>query len=470
MDYRQFAKSEELRVKNEGLIITRNKNVSDKTVAIGTLGCKVNQYESAFLEEMFLQAGYQMVPFTERAHVYIVNTCTVTQRVDYQCRQLIRRAHQKNPSALIVVTGCYAQSSPDVVASLPGVELIVGNQAKPDLLRLLEESVAGSRLIFLDSLDGEQKIRDPVLTVFRHRTRAFLKIEDGCSAACTYCIVPKVRGKSRSLPPDDVIERLGVLVKSGHREIVLTGVHLGAYGLDLHPPSDILSLLRSIEEKASVKRLRLSSIEPQEVSREMIRFISSSAVICPHLHIPLQSGDDEILKRMNRPYRRQDFQQVIEDLVSRLPSVCIGVDVIAGFPGEDDENFDHTLHFLDSLPLAYFHVFPYSRRKGTEAASFPDQVDPRVIRSRAEILRQLSARKRETYYRRFVGENLSVLVEGKKDPSDCYYEGLSRNYIPVLVEGTEDLLNEEVEVQVVRVEGEKVYGKLINLAKAGDLC
>jgi threonylcarbamoyladenosine tRNA methylthiotransferase MtaB len=199
----------------------------------------------------------------------------------------------------------------------------------------------------------------------------------------------------------------------------------------------------------------------------MIRFISSSAVICPHLHIPLQSGDDEILKRMNRPYRRQDFQQVIEDLVSRLPSVCIGVDVIAGFPGEDDENFDHTLRFLDTLPLAYFHVFPYSRRKGTEAASFPDQVDSRVIRSRAEILRQLGARKREAYYRRFIGGNLPVLVEGKKDPSDRYYEGLSRNYVPVLVEGTEDLLNDEVEVQVVRVEGEKVYGRLINLAKAG---
>jgi len=443
-----------------------------KTVAIETLGCKVNRYESAFLEEMFLQSGYQIVPFTEWANIYLVNTCTVTHKVDYQCRQLIRRAHQKNPSALIVVTGCYAQSSPEVIANLPGVKLIVGNPEKVDLLRFLNEGVTDSPRTFLSPVNGEQKFGDPALTIFRHRTRAFLKIQDGCNSSCTYCIVPKVRGRNRSLPLDEVVQRLEILVNSGHKEIVLTGIHLGTYGLDLCPSSNLLALLRSIEEKTHVKRLRLSSIEPLEISLKLIQFISSSNVVCPHLHIPLQSGDDEILKRMNRPYRRQYFQQLIADLASNIRSVCIGVDVIVGFPGEDEEKFENTLNFLESLPLAYLHVFPFSRRKGTEAAAFPDQVDQKIIKRRAENLRQLSIRKRGEYYRGFIGKNVSLLIEGRRDPSGHYVEGLSSHYIPVFVESTEHLLvaNEEVEARVIKVEGEKVYGRLISLAKADDLC
>jgi threonylcarbamoyladenosine tRNA methylthiotransferase MtaB len=454
-------------VRSEELRILQDTDSGVRTVAIETLGCKVNRYESAFLEEMFLQSGYQIVPFTERAHIYVVNTCTVTHRVDYQCRQLIRRAHQKNPSALIVVTGCYAQSSPEVIANLPGVKLIVGNQEKADLLRFLEKSVTDAPMIFLSSMNGEQTIRDPVLSMFRHRTRAFLKIQDGCSASCTYCIVPKVRGRSRSLPPDEVLQRLVILVHAGHREIVLTGIHLGAYGLDLRPPSNLLTLLRAIEEETNVKRLRLSSIEPLEISRELIQVISASRIICLHLHIPLQSGDDEILEKMNRPYRKQGFRQLIADLTASISSVCIGVDVIVGFPGEDEERFEHTLSFLESLPIAYLHVFPYSRRKGTEAAAFPGQVDPKSTRKRAEILRQLSIRKREDYYRGFIGRRVLIVIEGKKDPSDRYFEGLSPHYIPVLVEGAGHLVNEEVEVCITRVEGEKVYGRLISLAKAG---
>jgi threonylcarbamoyladenosine tRNA methylthiotransferase MtaB len=445
------------------------KNMNVRTVAIETLGCKVNQYESACLEEMLLQSGYRVIPFTEQADIYLVNTCTVTHRVDYQSRQLIRRAHKKNPAALIVVTGCYAQSSPEVIASLPGVKLIMGNREKNDLVQFLEEGETDSPRMALSSLDGMQKLSEPVLTAFRHRTRAFLKIQDGCSASCTYCIVPKVRGQSRSLPPDDAIQRLEILAQSGHKEIVLTGIHLGMYGLDLSPLSNLLFLLRCIEEKTRVKRLRLSSIEPLEISHDLIEFISNSGIICHHLHLPLQSGDDEILKRMNRPYRRQDFQELIAEIVSRIPAICIGVDVIAGFPGEDEEKFEHTLHFLESLPVTYLHVFPYSRRKGTGAASLPDQVDPGIIRRRAEVLRQLSIRKREAYYRRFIGQNISILIEDRKDPSGHYCEGLSRNYISVLLEGAGDAVNEEVEVQVTRVEGEKVYGRLVT-RQAGNPC
>jgi threonylcarbamoyladenosine tRNA methylthiotransferase MtaB len=416
---------------------------------------------------MLKESEYKIVPFTELADIYVVNTCTVTHRVDYQSRQLIRRAYQRNPSALIVVTGCYAQSSPEVISCLPGVKLIMGNQEKFDLVRFLKEEVTDIPRIIIGTMDGAQKLRDPVLSGFCHHTRAFLKIQDGCNSFCTYCIVPKVRGISRSLPPDEVIQRLEILKNSGHREIVLTGIHLGTYGIDLFPPSDLLTLLRCIEEKISLKRLRLSSIEPLEISHDLIEFISKSDIICSHLHIPLQSGDDEILKRMNRPYRRQDFQALITEIVTHIPSICIGVDVIVGFPGEDEEMFEHTLHFLESLPITYLHVFPYSRRKGTEAASFAGQVDPRIIRKRAEILREVSIRKKETYYRTFIGQNIPLLIEKKKDPSGRYYEGRSRNYISVLVEATTDVVNEEVEAQVTRVEGEKVYGRLINLAKAG---
>jgi threonylcarbamoyladenosine tRNA methylthiotransferase MtaB len=309
-------------------------------------------------------------------------------------------------------------------------------------------------------------LKEPILSAFCHRTRAFLKIQDGCSASCTYCIVPKVRGISRSLPPDEVIQRLKILLSAGHQEIVLTGIHLGTYGLDLSPPSDLLSLLRGIEEKTSVKRLRLSSIEPLEVSHDLIEFISGSEIICPHLHIPLQSGADAILKKMNRPYRCQDFQELIAEIVSRIPSVCIGLDVIAGFPGEDEEKFEHTFRFLELLPVAYLHVFPYSPRKGPLAASFSSQVDPKIIKRRAEALRQLSVRKRVAYCRKFVGRNIPLLIENRKDSSGRYWEGRSRNYFSVLVEGAEGLSNQEVEARIISVEGEKVYGRLISLAKA----
>jgi len=431
-------------------------------VAIATLGCKANQYDSALIQESLEKRDFELVPFSQLAEIYIINTCTVTSRADFQCRQLIRRAYRNNPKAKIIVTGCYAQSAPEELKKIPGVTLVVGNSEKWEIARLLSEPEKFSPSeIIVSPIEEESVLYFQEINKFSSRTRFFLKIQDGCNSQCSYCIVPLVRGKSRSMPLSAVLEQLQIISGSGYQEVVLTGIHLGTYGLDLSPPSSLLKLLQEIERQKLITRVRLSSIEPNEVTSEFIEFLSDSKIVCPHLHLPLQSGDDSILQKMNRPYTTKNFQTLVEKLASTIKDICLGTDVIVGFPGEGEQEFNQTVKFIEKLPISYLHVFPFSPRKGTPAFNFSGKVPNFIVKKRAEHLRNLSKKKRENFYQLYLNKNLPVLVEAKRDQKTGLLKGLSRNYIPILFGGGEEKINQEITVHITSVNNEEVRGEVI---------
>lgn len=427
-------------------------------VAITTLGCKTNQFESAAMAEKLGKEGFEMVSFEETADIYVINTCTVTARTDAESRRLIRRAMRRNAAARIVVTGCYAQVAPTELEKMDGVNLIVGNAEKKDIARLLWE-LGEERKTVVSDISREHRAEVLPLESFAEHTRAFLQVQNGCDAFCSYCIVPHARGRSRSVPPEDVLEGYAIFAGKGFREIVLTGIHLSGYGRDLTPPSSLLQLLQSIGERRLTPRLRLGSLEPMEIGDELIDFIAASPDICPHLHIPLQSGDDEVLRRMNRHYSSEYFHDLLMRITRRIPDICIGVDIIAGFPGETEQEFAQTLAFAESLPLAYMHVFPFSSRPGTPAATMPRAVRPAVISERARQLRLVSDRKKAQYARSFIGKEVRVLVQSSG--GDGLLTGLSRHYLPVSFAGPESLHNQEVPVTVVSPTETSLFGTLV---------
>jgi threonylcarbamoyladenosine tRNA methylthiotransferase MtaB len=402
-------------------------------VAVATLGCKVNQCESAGIAEALTARGMKLVPFEDKADGYIINTCTVTGRTDYQSRQLIRRATRTNPAAVVLVTGCYAQRAPEEIAQIPGVRLITGNTDKERIPDIILEMAESTPKILVGDIRKEKTISRLGATVFPEHTRAFLKIQDGCNAFCSYCIVPHARGASRSLPTVEVLERIAAISKAGFREIVLTGIHLGAWGRDLEPQVNLTALVRKIMDENAIERLRLSSIEPRELTADLIALIGASGKLCRHLHIPLQSGDDGILAAMGRNYDATFFRNLVETVHKRIPGVAIGIDVMAGFPGETEEAFENTLHLVELMPIAYLHVFPYSRRPGTPAATMAGQVPEEQKKRRAERLRIVGTAKRQAFAEGFIGRPLQVLVEGRTDKKTGLLLGFSDNYIPVAV-------------------------------------
>ena len=429
-----------------------------KRVAISTLGCKTNQFESAAMAESLGREGYELVPFDAEADVYIVNTCTVTGRTDSESRRLIRRAVRRNGAARVVVTGCYAQVAADAVQSLPGVSLVVGNTEKKSIAELLRTLDDRQRVLVSDIM-AEERAEPLCLETFSEHTRAFLQVQNGCNAFCSYCIVPYARGRSRSVAAVDVLAGIRRFAAEGFREVVLTGIHLGAYGLDLEPPRELLDLLTAVDEEASVPRLRLGSVEPNEVTDGIIELLATSRIVCPHLHIPLQSGSDTVLAKMNRRYSRAFVQALVTRLVAAVPDITIGIDVIAGFPGETDEEHAETVALLDELPIAYLHVFPYSSRTGTPAATMAGHLPQAVITRRAAELRALGAHKKAVHAARFIGRELSVLVQEAVRPG--LVRGLSGNYLVVALAGDEELLNREIMVRVTglvvdELQGEKV--------------
>jgi len=426
-----------------------------KRIAITTLGCKINQFESAAMTEALEQDGYSMVPFSESADIYVINSCTVTAKTDAESRRLIRRATRLNPEARVVVTGCYAQMAGEDLLKMPGVNLILGNSEKRDIAGFLRGMGDQPRAVVTD-ISQQKSGESAPLESFAEHTRAFLQVQNGCDSRCSYCIVPFARGASRSVAPQEALDGMASFTAKGFKEIVLTGIHLGGYGLDLTPPTDLLQLLVRVEEQALVKRLRIGSVEPTEVSQELVRFIAGSQIVCPHLHLPLQSGSDGVLSRMNRGYTTALFREVVESLVRAVPDISIGSDVIAGFPGETDAEFDETYRFIEALPLAYLHVFPFSARPGTPAAEMTPQLHSRVIKERAEALRKLSEAKNNAFAAGFVGRELQVLVQ--KDAGGR--KGLSRNYLPVLIEGSEGLFNNEVTVLITGSKGGELVGRV----------
>jgi threonylcarbamoyladenosine tRNA methylthiotransferase MtaB len=430
---------------------------SYQRVAITTLGCKINQFESAAMGEALASEGFTIVPFDSEADIYVINTCTVTAKTDAESRRLIRRATRQNPAARVAVTGCYAQVAFDELQGMPGVNLILGNNEKKGIVSFLRE-IGSTPVVAVSDITLQNDTETPKLESFAEHTRAFLQIQNGCNGTCSYCIVPSARGKSRSVPFQEAVAGITRFAASGYREVVLTGIHLGAYGLDLSPPASLLELLQHADHMQPVERLRTGSVEPNEISDQMINFLAAAKTVCHHLHIPLQSGSDQVLARMNRTYDSALFRTLVQKLVAAMPDLCIGTDVITGFPGESETEFAEGFRFLEELPLAYLHVFPFSARSGTPAATMPGQVHGSVVKERAKELRRLSDRKKRAFHNSQLGKELQVLIHGKE--VDGVLKGLSRNFIPVMLPGDSSLINTEVTVRVTRVERELVWGEL----------
>lgn len=431
-------------------------------IAVATLGCKINQYDSAVIQTRLEEAGHDFVPFGAQADVCIINTCTVTDRADREARQLIGRAKRSSPKARVLVTGCYAQVNPQALAEVPGVDCIVGLNQLKEIVRYVnrEDEVHGEK-VRVGDVKKERGV--PVWAGRRlpGHTRAFLKIQEGCNYACAFCIIPAARGRSRSVPPDEVIHRLRTLAAEGVVEAVLTGIHLGSYGHDLSPRTDLTRLLERVTESQSIPRLRLSSLDPREVPDRLIELLARSRSLCPHLHVCAQAGEDRILKLMRRNYDTAFYRDLVVQLREMVPDAALGSDIIVGFPGETDAEFERALAFFESLPLTYFHVFPYSVRTGTAAAGLPDQVPREVKKERARRMRELGASKKEKFYRRYVGRRVAVLLERAIEEEGGAYKGRSRNYLPVLVRAGRGEVNREVEVRIEKLAGEWLHGSAV---------
>lgn len=432
-------------------------------IGIATLGCKVNQYESALLAQKLYSKEYSIVPFSSFADIYIINTCTVTARADFQSRQLIRRALKNNENAKIIITGCYAQISPEDILKVNGALIILGNKQKniiPDIIENDENIISENYNKNTSIYSGADHIQ---LNKFMGHTRAFLKIQDGCDSFCSYCIIPYARGEKKSMPPELAINSIKNFIANGYREIVLTGIHLGAYGQDLLPLTNLSALLEKITKINSAARFRLSSIEPIEITNDILCLLKTNDIFCPHLHIPLQSGDDNILCLMKRNYDSSFYRDLIEKITSLLDNVAIGVDVIVGFPGEGEKEFKNTYRFLQNLPIAYLHVFPYSERPLTAASKLSPKIPVKTVKERSLLLRELSAKKREAFASRFLGKKLLVLVEKSKDNKTGLFKGFSENYITVLLEnGDTSLINKIVPVISDKYDNGRLYGKIIS--------
>ncbi len=437
-----------------------------KKVAIATLGCKVNQYDSAALASLFSRRGYQVVDFAEPADIYIINTCTVTHIGDRKSRQLIRRAAKNNPDALIVVTGCYAQVSPEEVAAVPGVDLVLGTREKGRIVDLIESAGGrnGPRVAVQDACAAKEFEELPA-PALGERVRAFLKIQEGCSNYCTYCIVPYARGPLKSRRPENILAEARCLIAAGYKEIVVTGIQTGAYGRDLPEEIDLARLLVSLVKLPGLVRLRLSSVEPLDFTPSLIAVVAAQEKICRHLHIPLQSADNTVLQKMNRHYTAEYFRELIATIRRNIPEVAITTDVLVGFPGETEEQFASTYLFVQEMAFSRLHVFKYSPRKGTPAAKMPNQVPAPVKEERSRRMIALGEALAGAFAARFLGRQVEVLAEEPSREFPGCYEGLTGHYLRVAFPAALDLRAELVKVQVAELCGTVLKGTLVEKAR-----
>ncbi len=436
---------------------------SKKKVAVTTLGCKVNQFESAAFITGFKEQGCEVVSLAEPADIVVVNTCAVTARAGQQSRQLIRRIRRNNPDARLVITGCYAQiAAEELLELVPDTPLtVIGNSDKHLLVNTAMASEPAQPLSPVTAISTAKEICPLPVRRFSGRTRAYLRIQDGCNNFCSYCIVPYTRGRCRSLPLADVLEQVRIFTEEGYLEVVVTGINVGKYGLDLAEGEDIYSLLETLCRQFPEMRIRLSSVEPTEVDDCLLELMSSYENFMSHFHIPLQSGDNGVLTRMNRRYTAEAFAQVVEKIDVVLPHAAVGCDILAGFPGEDEQAADNSFRLLAELPITYLHVFPYSIRPGTAAAKFADQIPGPIKDVRVARLRALDQEKREAFYRQHLNTEQKVLVE-RQDRKTGLLKGFSENYIPVRFSGSVDLLKTVVPVRLIEVREGEVVGEHIS--------
>lgn len=427
------------------------------------MGCKVNQNETDAIVSSLIQAGFQEVPFEEKADLYVINTCTVTHLADRKSRQMVRRAIKNNPTAMVVVTGCYAQTSPGDVLGINGVDLVIGTQDRHRLLDLLEEAKAARKPLNVvgDIMQADDFEEITGEELHPHMVRAYLKIQEGCNQYCSYCIIPYARGPVRSRPLERVLEAAKQLVYSGYKEIILTGIHTGAYGSDLRPQMDLAGLVGELVRISDLKRLRISSLDPNEINEELLQVMTSSPILCPHLHISLQSGDDEILGRMNRHYDTAYYLSLVERIRRILPDIAFTTDIMVGFPGETEEAFQNTYDLVEKIGFSGLHVFKYSPRKGTAAASFPDQISPQVKEERSKRLIALGERLSREYARKYLGRTVEVLAEQRVEINgENFWEGHSGNYLKILFAENGDYKGQLVSVSLERYQDNVIFGHL----------
>jgi threonylcarbamoyladenosine tRNA methylthiotransferase MtaB len=422
-----------------------------KTVKFFTLGCKVNQYDTQSIRENFLRAGLEELSDGIPADIYVINTCTVTHKADKDSFYFIRRAQRENPKAKIIVTGCLAELDSRMISRGRGVDLVVKNKDKPRIIDLISGKTQRRR----------PNSGQPGISYFKGHARAFLKIQDGCNNFCSYCKVPLVRGNSKSKALTQIAEETEALVANGFKEIVLTGICLGGYGRDLKPKKNLVDVIEALEKIDGLSRIRLSSIEAGDVNDELIRKMASSGKLCRHLHIPVQSGDNKILKKMNRKYTRRDYLFLIGKLKKHIPGIAITTDALVGFPGETEENFRNTVNLIQEIIPLKTHIFPYSKRPGTAAAvKFKEDINPVILKERIKRLKNTADECALKFKKRFMGKTMNVLVEGVSAKIPFAWEGYGDNYIKALVKSKKDLRNKVVRVRLSRMDDGFLSGVL----------
>jgi threonylcarbamoyladenosine tRNA methylthiotransferase MtaB len=442
-------------VATKAIQISYNYFSAMPTFQLLNFGCRASQADGAAIKKQLLESGLQEVEYAGASQVAILNTCTVTARADAEIRQLVRRIHRANPLCRILVTGCYAQRSPAEIAQLGGVAWVVGNSHKHVIADLLRSSLQAPQPLTV--LVGEITEEFHFAPVFPDdRTRPTLKIQDGCNARCSFCVIPSVRGRSRSLAPEKVVEQVRQLEQSGYKEIVLSGINLGSYGRDLDRGTTFLSLLERLLEETAIARLRISSIEPMDVSSALIRLVAQELRLAQHFHIPLQSGCGRILRLMNRRYWPSQYAERILAIREQIPNAGIGADVMVGFPGETDQDHAASAAFIESLPFTYVHIFPYSARPHTPAAASPQQVNGRVARERAQEIRALLAPKRQTFLQAQIGRKLSAVTLDESETNERL--ALSSNYLKIVLPGSNLPPNTLLDIQVWRVHEGLLFG------------
>lgn len=432
-------------------------------IAFYTLGCKVNQADTASMENLFLRSGHQLVSFDGEADVYIINTCVVTNTGQRKSRQTIHRAIRKNPNALIVVTGCYPQTAAEEVKAIAGVDMIIGNQDRAQIVQLVEERLAHRQTDTLDAvhkLTASTAFEEMAAGDITDKTRAFLKIQEGCNQFCTYCIIPYARGPLRSRSLESIRTETQRLISAGFKEIVLIGIHLGCYGKENPDCPTLYDAVKTVLDVPGVQRLRLGSLESVEVEPRLLTLMQEDARFCRHLHLPLQSGCDKTLQAMHRPYTTAKFKTLLADIKTKVPDIAITTDVIAGFPGETEADFETTCKFAESCGFSKMHIFPFSARKGTPAEKFAGAVTEAVKKERADILGRIDETMHKAFLQAMVGQTAEILFE--QPAGEDYFEGLTGNYQRVFVKsGGRNLGGEILPVKITAFDGEKLLGEII---------
>ncbi|SHJ45746.1 threonylcarbamoyladenosine tRNA methylthiotransferase MtaB [Hathewaya proteolytica DSM 3090] len=447
---------------NNNLEESLKRHIPKKRMAICTLGCRVNFYESEAMTEKFIKEGYSLVDFQQVADVYVINTCSVTNIGDKKSRQMISRARRLNPEAVIAVVGCYAQISPKEVSLIEGVDVVLGTRNKSEIVywvnRFNEE---GKQIIKVSDVLQNKHFEELNIEEYQDKTRAFLKIQDGCNRFCSYCLIPYARGAVCSKEPEKIIEECKKLAQHGFKEVILSGIHIASYGVDLKDGVDLVTVIEEINSLDGIERIRIGSVEPSFFTEDNIKRLCKCQKLCPHFHLSLQSGCDETLKRMNRRYTTEEYASTVNKLRQYIEDVSVTTDVIVGFPGESQEEFEKTYEFLKKLELTKTHVFKYSIRKGTKAALMENQVESSIKDERSNKLIALNLINEKKYMEKYLNKELPVLFEEKIKEKENIYEGYTPNYIRVLAASHENIKGKILKVLLKDIQSEYMYGKMI---------